>query len=174
MPRAPYHNQHDGQKPPYVDFWRSGGAPDDRRLALKLAGAFEVSPSRRVNKIKYLRRNCSAASVGVSADCPLDDPERLIHAAYWLALHGPGIESIHKVRQLCSLTAKELTGVYANAGLLMCVMPEVMGGDPCANYQKSFTRYWLATLHLNLRRFSIAIRAKPASAMPTAAQSTKS
>ncbi|VAW15379.1 hypothetical protein MNBD_ALPHA12-934 [hydrothermal vent metagenome] len=35
MPRAPYHNQHDGLKPPYVDCWRSGGAPHLRRLALR-------------------------------------------------------------------------------------------------------------------------------------------
>ncbi|VAW23888.1 hypothetical protein MNBD_ALPHA12-166, partial [hydrothermal vent metagenome] len=32
MPRAPYHNQHDGLKPPYVDCWRSGGALGCQRL----------------------------------------------------------------------------------------------------------------------------------------------
>ncbi|VAW14591.1 hypothetical protein MNBD_ALPHA12-1231, partial [hydrothermal vent metagenome] len=39
MPRAPYHNQHDGLTPPYVDCWRSGGALGYQRLALKLAEA---------------------------------------------------------------------------------------------------------------------------------------
>ncbi|VAW21958.1 hypothetical protein MNBD_ALPHA12-484, partial [hydrothermal vent metagenome] len=35
LPRAPYHNQHDGLKPPYVDCWRSGGALGCQRRALR-------------------------------------------------------------------------------------------------------------------------------------------
>ncbi|VAW23468.1 hypothetical protein MNBD_ALPHA12-562 [hydrothermal vent metagenome] len=35
LPHAPYHNQHDRLKPPYVDCWRSGDALDCQRLAVR-------------------------------------------------------------------------------------------------------------------------------------------